>query len=434
MDDVYIPPHDKQMERVVIGCLLLAGADADVSPQLDEDCFHLPPHVLAYQVIRKLINEGAPVDVVSVCRGLAAEGVLENAGGASYISSMLSDVPHSKHAGYYSKCLIDLWADRHTHHLVSMVQHGKMDRKELRFEIDQIEARTSGKRVIGMGEAITEYEQSRKFERRTVKSGLFQLDEHLDGGFEAGQLVILSAMTGNGKTAFATSMLVRISDQGKSAMVISLEMTRKEIVERMISAKAGVPLTKIKRKTESGRQDEERLMAQNALYNSRVLLDDSSTTIDDICRQAMHHRDKIDLLIVDYLQLVESTSGSNREQEVAKVSRRLKLLAKELEIPVIALAQMNRESQKRTSTVPRLSDLRESSAIAQDANIVMFLHKDEERSNDERQLIIAKNRSGRTGIVNLKWIPEITAFRNYEAAVDTSVADQFLDQTESGGF
>lgn len=406
-----VPPNDLDAERWVLAAIMFCR-DTPLVAQLQADSFYSEPHQQIFEAAEWLKASGEPCDIGTVANRLATSGRLESAGGLTYLQRVIESVPTrsaENSSEYHSRTVVNCWADRESRYATIEHLHGRLSRAELRCKLDEIESRTAGRRIKTIHEAIGEYHENWYAPRHVMPTGLDDLDTLLDGGFENGQLVIVAARTGVGKSAFVTSWLTRLDQLNQAAMICSVEMTQGEITERMVATKSRVPLTRLRQRNLSESQDSARMEGQAALCaGPKILLDDVSTSLSEIRANAIRHRNDIDILFVDYLQLVAPTGKhSNREQQVANVSRGLKVLAKQLEFPVVALAQLNRTQDGK---VPTLSGLRESGSIEQDANIVIFLHVPDENKRFEVDAVVAKSRSGRTGTAKLHWNANITAF------------------------
>src|SRR6185437_9016041 len=261
--------------------------------------------------------------------------------------------------------------------------------------------------------------QNRESAYTGLPTGFRDVDQ-LTSGLQAGNLVVLAARPGVGKSSFATYLARNVAVGGAPAAIFSLEMSRWEIGMRLLCAEAKVPWDRIRNKR-VGPEDWSRIVqAAEVLHDAPLtIVDSGNVTLVDIrakARRMRTRRQGLSLIIVDYLQLMaHHRRVDNRQQEIAEISRGLKLLAKELDIPVIAVSQLNRDPERRQDKRPQLSDLRESGAIEQDADVVMFIHRDdsEQASKGTADLIVAKHRNGPTDTVKLTFLPQLTQFKNY---------------------
>lgn len=436
MSRFQLPPHNLESERVVLAAMMLREFPLLV-PNLRTEHFFSVPHQTIFDVAQQLRTNDQPYDLPTIADQLSQAGSLEDVGGFPYLIQVHESAPsgtidHSSE--YHSKRVVDLWADRAAQYAANEANSGRMDRAELRGELDTIESQVAGNHVVSLQDAVEQFDEEFDKPRKCVSTGFHSLDALFDGGFEAGQLIVLAARPGCGKSAFATSLMSRMSQAGLGVLLCSLEMTANEVVERMVSARSGVKLSDIRRRKITASEQEQRAMAQSEMKISTTMIDDTSVRFREIAAQATRYRSTTDMLIVDYLQLVKGDDPkAGREQEVASISRGLKQLAKKLEIPIVALAQLNRKIEERKGGVPLLSDLRESGSIEQDANVVMFLHQSDEEKPSEINLIVAKSRNGSTGIVPLSFQRQTTCFQPRSTQVDVSVADQFEDQPADDG-
>jgi replicative DNA helicase len=450
---VRVPPNDELMERAVLGAILQEpqhAYDDVVESGLKVSDFYREKHQEVFRVIEKLRGRGEPVDVLTVHAELNAAGVADKVGGAAYLNELWDSVPNPRHAAKYAAVLRNKSLIRQmiaiSHDAAGKGYEEAGDFPELIGELQSklISLATADLRRPFRGGAEMVKLVLDEVERRQslgngisgVPSGFTDLDYNFTKGFQPGSLVIVGARPAMGKTAFALSMATNAAmEHGRSVAVFSLEMDATELGLRLLAARASLNVQSLRSNGyKPSVADWERIMvATQAISRSRLFLDDSAplrpSEIGAKCRQ-IHHRHGLDLVIVDYLQLMGHDGKiDSREQQISSISRALKLLARDLGICVIALSQLNRELEKRADKRPTLSDLRESGAIEQDADIILFLHR-EGYYRDLRgaagdgqvgasptdataaELIVAKQRSGPTGIVQLTWQAWCTRFDN----------------------
>lgn len=432
-----IPPHDDDAEKAVLGSMMMTkDAIADVSMEIRGEDYYKPAHETIHNSILDLYGRGDPADALTVANYLQQQGELDRVGGPAYIHTLIQSVPTAANADYYARIVKEHAQMR------SLVEAGTriaqlgyaVDGAEPEEVINQaqqeIYAVTSRDhsedyKVIGdlVDETLHQLEVIQKNDTEgslSVPTGFTELDD-ITNGLHPGQMIIVAARPAMGKSTIALDMCRNASIKHKLASIIfSLEMSRSEIVMRMLSAEASVPLGKMR----SGKMGDPDWMsiARNASKLSEVplFIDDSPnmsmTEIRSKCRRLKQQKD-LRLVVVDYLQLM--TSGKrveSRQQEVSEFSRALKLLAKELEIPVIAVAQLNRGPEARSDHKPMLSDLRESGSLEQDADVVLLLNRpsayDENDRPGEADVIIAKHRNGPTGTVSLSFLGHYARFGN----------------------
>ncbi|MCX6644976.1 MAG: replicative DNA helicase [bacterium] len=446
----FVPPHNLEAERSVLGCCLLdrAALLTVLSLCRPDDFFH-PPHRIIFEAIRKLFNENISPDLVSLTNVLMTSGNLEVGGGAESVAGLTNVVPSVRNAEHYSKIVTEKAQLRRLERLgremAAFAGDGKRPLKEVldwsstRF-LELLDLREN-KSYIDVGSAATEFykQYSDTYnikEPPGVKSGFPDLDRMLLG-FLPGQLIIIAARPSQGKTALALDITRHAAKEGKKVAFLSLEMSKDELVVRLLCSTGRLDSYKLRQKRLSDKPDSEGLTdwdringAMSELGKQKIFIDDSSAlTISEIRAKVKGialENDGLDMVVVDYLQLIDGELGAGdmRVQEVSKISRSLKALARELEVPVIALSQLSRHIERREGhkKVPQLSDLRESGAIEQDADVVLFIHREitEEEEEEgrqyqpdneqETQLIVAKNRNGAIGKIFLLFLRNYTTF------------------------
>jgi replicative DNA helicase len=418
------PPQDINAEQSVLGGMLLSkDAIADVVEALQGNDFYRPAHQTVFDVILDLYGRGEPADAITVAAELTKRGEIARVGGAAYLHTLMSSVPTAANAGYYAKIVAEKAILRRlveagtrivqlgyagsggeVDDIVDRAQAAIYDVTERRTTedysilesllqptMDEIEA--SGQRGGGMS---------------GVPTGFADLDA-LTNGLHPGQLVVVAARPAVGKSTLALDIARAASiKHSQTSVLFSLEMSKHEITMRLLSAEARIPLQAMR--TGQMRDDDWVKLTRRLgeMASAPLYIDDSpNLTMMEIRAKArrLKQRNDLRLVIVDYLQLMTSHSRvENRQQEVSQISRSLKLLAKELEVPVIALSQLNRGPEQRTDKRPQLSDLRESGAIEQDADVVILLHREDiyERESPragEADLIVAKHRNGPTNTI-----------------------------------
>jgi len=419
------PPNDIAAEQSVIGAMLLSkDAIADVVELVREGDFYRPNHQIIYGTILDLYSKGEPADAVTVAAELGRIGELSRIGGANYLHTLVSMVPTAANANYYGRIVREQAIMRRLveagTRIVSMGYGGQGDVDDMvdraQAEVYDVTDRRTAEDYIPlrdiMGDALNEIEaiSNRSGEMVGVPTGFTDLDA-LTNGLHPGQLIIIAARPALGKSTLGVDIARTASiKHGLTSVIFSLEMSRNEIVMRLLSAEAQVPLQHMRAGTMSD-ADWAKLAAKMGIISEAPLfIDDSpNMTLMEIrakCRRLKQRHD-LRLVVVDYLQLM--TSGKkveSRQQEVSEFSRSLKLLAKELEVPVIAISQLNRGPEQRTDKRPMLSDLRESGSLEQDADMVVLLHREDayERESPragEADFIVAKHRNGPTATVTV---------------------------------
>ena len=419
------PPNDIAAEQSVLGAMLLSkDAIADVVEVLREDDFYRPSHQVVFSTILDLYGRGEPADAVTVAAELTRIGEITRIGGAPYLHTLVSLVPTAANAGYYGRIVREQAILRRLveagTRIVSMGYAGTGDVDQIvdraQAEVYDITDRRTSEDYAPlsdiMGDALNEIEaiSNRGGEMVGVPTGFVDLDK-LTNGLHPGQLIIIAARPAIGKSTLGVDIARAASiKHGLTSVIFSLEMSRSEIVMRLLSAEAQVPLHHMRAGTMSDADWQKLAPKFGALSDSPLYIDDSpNMTLMEIrakCRR-LKQRNDLRLVIVDYLQLM--TSGKrveSRQQEVSEFSRSLKLLAKELHVPVIAISQLNRGPEQRVDKKPMLSDLRESGSLEQDADMVVLLHREDAYEKEspragEADFIVAKHRNGPTQTVTV---------------------------------
>lgn len=440
-----LPPQDLDAEMATLGGMLLSkDAIADVVDVLRGPEFYKPAHESIFDAIVEVYNRDEPADALIVADELQRRGQLELIGGAPYLADLMGAVPTAGNARYYARIVKDKSLMRG---LVSagtkITQLGyATDAADIDELVTMAEAEVYAV-AHGDGEA-TDYAvvgdlinpanmeieagQSRgKDEMTGVPTGFQELDE-LTGGLKAGQMIIVAARPAMGKSTLAVDICRsaaihsrRENGKGIAACYFSLEMGRMELMMRILSAESGVEMTKLRGGKTMGEQDWQNLAGvYQAVSEAPLFIDDSpNLTMPEIRSKALRLKQQHDLgiLVIDYLQLMSSGKRvESRQHEVSEFSRSLKLLAKELDIPVIAVAQLNRGPEQRTGNKPQMSDLRESGSLEQDADIIMLLHRPEYYQPEERpgeaDIIVAKHRNGSTRTIPVAFQGHLSRFAN----------------------
>ncbi len=418
-------PNDSVAEQSVLGAMMLSkDAIADVVEVLREQDFYRPAHQVVYSVILDLYGRGEPVDAVTVAADLGKIGELSRIGGAPYLHTLVSMVPTAANAGYYGrivreKAVLRRLVEAGTR-IVQMGYGGQGDVDEMvdraQAEVYEVTDKRSSEDYSPLRDimdgALTEIEAiaNRSGEMVGVPTGFTDLDQ-LTNGLHPGQLIIIAARPAVGKSTLGVDIARAASiKHNLSSVIFSLEMSRNEIVMRLLAAEAQVPLHHMRAGTMSDGDWKKLASKMGVVSEAPLFIDDSpNMTLMEIrakCRRLKQRHD-LRLVVVDYLQLM--TSGKrveSRQQEVSEFSRSLKLLAKELEVPVIAISQLNRGPEQRTDKKPMMSDLRESGSLEQDADMVILLHREDAYEKEspragEADFIVAKHRNGPTSTVTV---------------------------------
>lgn len=441
-DKLRLPPQNLDAERGVLGSILLMNEAIDeVGESLKSEHFYNDAHQKVYAAVQRLYENGVRgIDAITLAEELVRQGHFESVGGAAYLAEILESVPHAAHVRYYASIVREKWMQRSLIYACTEILGECYDASE------DIEAllQSAERRVFAILEqqgntasiAISDIlmEAFNRIAERLQKSGdvtgiasgFTDLDRQTTG-FQATELIILAARPSMGKTALVCNIAEAVARKsGKGVLLFSLEQSNLELAERFLAMTARINSHDLRSGSLSDAQHDLLVQASDDLARLPLFIDDkpgrTMTQVAAIARR-QHRKSQLGIVIIDYLQLIEpEEKNAPREQQIAGISRRLKFLAKELRVPVIALAQLNRGVELREDKRPRLADLRESGAIEQDADMVMFLHRpdayDPEDRPGEAEIVVAKHRSGPTGIVRLTWRKEYMRFENYSPMAD----------------
>lgn len=434
-----VPPHNIEAEQSVLGGMILdKEAIADAVEIVQSDDFYKEAHREIFEAILSLYDRDQPVDLVTLSEELKKRQTLEAIGGLSYLTSLLAAVPTTTHVSYYAKIVEEKSLLRKLIAASSEIIEKSYESEDNTASIldlaekrifDIAQKRNSGKGFVPIKQALLE-SFNKIEELYQNKGGMLGLPtgfidiDRKTSGLQKSDLILIAARPSMGKTAFALNIVQNTAIRTNASIaVFSLEMSREQLVQRMLSAESHIEIQKIR----TGNLDEDEwprlAKAMGQLAQAKIFIDDTpGITVTEMkakCRKLkLEHG--LDLIMVDYLQLMtEDERAENRQQEISAISRKLKALAREMDCPLIALSQLSRAPELRGDHRPILSDLRESGAIEQDADIVMFLYRDEYYHPDTEkknrgEVIIAKQRNGATGTVELAWLGQFTKFANLE--------------------
>ena len=414
------PPHDMLAEQSALGGMLLSkDAVADVMETVRAADFYIPKHEVVFEAVLSLYSHGEPTDVIAVTDELTKSGQLQRAGGADYLHTLTGLVPTAANAGFYASIVAEKAVLRRLVEAgTRIVQMGYASEGEVTDLVNNAQAEIYG--VTGgvdsedyvplsdaIDTAVIEIEQARGRDGQMggVPTGFAELDD-LTNGLHGGQLIIVAARPGLGKSTLALDFARSASvHHNLPSLFFSLEMGRSEIATRLLSAESSIGMHSLRKGDLDDRAWTKIANVRGGIADAPLYIDDSpNMTLVEIrakCRR-LSQRIGLKMVVIDYLQLM--TSGKkveSRQQEVSEFSRALKLLAKELNVPVVALSQLNRNSEQRADKKPALADLRESGSLEQDADIVILLHRElglerDDPRNGDADLIVAKHRNGRT--------------------------------------
>ncbi len=433
------PPHDLEAEQGVIGALLLDPLLADdVVPLVHDEDFYLDAHKRIYRHLIEMRAEGSAIDPILLRHRLLQAEELDAVGGIAYIGELMRSTFVTVHAEAYARIVREKSLLRRLIHVSSgIVQDAfrpdtepqKLLGQAASQILDLSEKQTSGQVTdmqTAMQEVMAYIDIKAKGETDGVPTGFAKLDEMTDG-MHPNELIILAARPSMGKTAFATNIAEHVAlKKGMPVLIVSLEMAVRELGMRLVASHGRVNAEKIKKNFLSNQDNERLVEAVNELSQAPLFIDDApSRTVAEIAAIARRLKRKhgLRLLVIDYLGLIEpENSNDPRQEQVAKIARRLKGLARELKVPILCLAQLSRQAEANAGP-PKLSHLRESGAIEQDADVVMFIHREEKNVSEEEavkrellgkaEVIVAKQRNGETKPVKVTWIGEYTRFENY---------------------
>jgi replicative DNA helicase len=431
-----VPPHNEEAEQAVLGAMMLSGeAIAQVADLgLRSEDFYRSGHRAIYESLTGLYAQGKPVDVVTAKEELLRRGALEAAGGALYLQHLVETVATPASAPHYGRIVGDHALLRRLIGAAGEILQGAFEVPEdpegfadqAEGRIYSVSRRHERDQMVTLRDLVHQsMEDLERIHERTglvgISTGFRDLDEILQG-LQKGNLVIVAARPGIGKSSLVTNMARNVAvDSQVPVALFSLEMSRVEIGMRLLCSEARVQWHKVRAGMVAAEDWGRIVEAAEILDPAPVhIIDTGNATIVDIRAKARRLKSQqgLGLIIVDYLQLMTSHQRvDNRQQEVAEISRSLKLLAKELDVPIIAVSQLNRDPERRTDKKPQLADLRESGALEQDSDVVLFIHRDplseDAQAKGTAEVIIAKHRNGPVGKITLTWLEHLTLFRNY---------------------
>ena len=427
------PPHSVEAEESVLGAILMSAEAANIAlEKLHTEDFYRPAHQNIFQAISELFNGNQPIDAVTVSEALRRSGALDRVGGVGFLTGLIDAVPTTSNIEYYAGIV-----EEHALRRRLMRVGGDIGTLATTMEepivdvLDRSEQAVFGvsERRVGdglapidplLGPAIEKAEELNRqgLDVTGTPTGFRDLDRMLSG-LHPTNLLIVAARPGMGKTSLILNIAQNVAVNDIPVGIFSLEMSREEIVTRMLCSQGRIDSQRLR----SGRLAESDFTklsnAASVLYKKPIFVDDSpGLTVTEIRAKSrrMRRRPGLGLVIVDYLQLMQGSGGENRQQEIALISRSLKNLARELDVPIIAVSQLNRSLESREEKRPRLGDLRESGAIEQDADVVMFIYRHEyyhpeaQETKGIAEVNIAKHRQGAVGRVEMTFLPEFTLF------------------------
>ena len=451
MADYKIMPHNIEAEQALLGCILIdVQIQSDILAIITEDDFYTDSHRNIYGAMLKIYKKSMPIDFVTLSDQLDRDKILDKVGGLEYITLLTNVVPSAANFKYYcdiiksnsirrklitsgQKIIEDAYENEDKDGSLQFAEKAIFDisERESRSSLEHVgQPNGAIKKVLDKFNIIAKDPSA----LQGIPTGFKEFDQ-ITNGLQNSDLILLAARPGVGKTSFSMNIIINAAvESKKTCAVFSLEMSPEQIMQRAICSLANVSMAKALNGTMNEEEWKRIWAATKKLEQSNIYIDESPSSPTDIlakCRR-LKAKQGLDLVMIDYIQLMESDKtrkGDTRQNEIGNISRNLKLAAKELNVPIIALSQLSRsvESRSENGHRPMLSDLRDSGAIEQDADIVLFLYNPE-KYNDVPQedepgtveLIIAKHRNGRTGTVKLRWIGEYTTFVNLHDKVTTS--------------
>ena len=441
-EDFRIPPHDLVAEQSVLGAVFISpDTIISLADELTPDDFYKPANKIVFKTMLSLLEKGEPIDATTMISALTNQGDISNIGGMTYVVELINSTPTSKNVEHYAKLvkekatlrkvIADL-SDSLSSAYQGDVSIGDIIAKTEKSLMD-ISNQNAGTGFRNVADILDTHMQMVETRSQTdgfvtgLSTGFVGLDK-ITTGLHEGNLIILAARPAMGKTALALNIAKHVATmERKPAVIFSLEMGAEELIERMLASEGMVPAYHLKTGNLSTDEWKRLVQAQNNLYDAPIFVDDTAgiriSEIRSNARKLVQEIGDLGVIIIDYLQLITGAKGENRQQIVSEISRELKILAKDLKVPVIALSQLSRAVEQRQDKRPMLADLRESGSIEQDADIVAFLYRDayyqkeqadSQEVNNVTELILEKNRHGSLGTVKLYFHKEYTKFSSVE--------------------
>lgn len=437
--DPKIPPQNLDAEMSLLGAILIdEEVLADISDKLHPQDFYDKRHVLIFTAMLRLYERHQPVDLLTLSDELTKKSELEIVGGSAYLTDLTNYVPSSAHAASYAEIIAQKAVRRRlikaSNDIASLGYNEEQDISELlstaESELFAVSDTSTKQDLVSLEQILTEsFDRMEELHRgggklRGIPTGWRDLD-NMTAGLQQSDLIILAARPAMGKTTLVTNLAYNVATKAKkSVLFFSLEMSKEQLVDRMLADASGVDAWNIRTGNLSDDDFEKLSHAMGEMAEAPIFIDDTpGVTVLEMRTKARReaHNNPLGLIIIDYLQLMQGSgrNDGNRVQEVSEISRGLKLIARELNVPVIALSQLSRSVETRTPQVPQLSDLRESGSIEQDADIVAFIYREAYYNPEtERQnitdLILAKHRNGPVGKVELYFHPERLRFMSLD--------------------
>ncbi|EOO64977.1 replicative DNA helicase [Bacillus cereus] len=433
------PPHNIEAEQAVLGAILIdQDALTSASELLVPDSFYRTKHQKIFEVMLGLSDKGEPIDLVMMTSAMADQGLLEEVGGVSYLAELAEVVPTAANVEYYARIIAEKALLRR---LIRTATHIVSDGYEREDDVDgllneaekkilEVSHQTNAKAFQNIKDVLVDaYDKiellhNQKGEVTGIPTGFTELDK-MTAGFQRNDLIIVAARPSVGKTAFSLNIAQNVATKtDENVAIFSLEMGADQLVMRMLCAEGNIDAQRLRTGSLTSEDWAKLTMAMGSLSNAGIYIDDTpGIKVNEIrakCRR-LKQEQGLGMILIDYLQLIQGSgkSGENRQQEVSEISRTLKGIARELQVPVIALSQLSRGVESRQDKRPMMSDIRESGSIEQDADIVAFLYREDyyDRETENKntiEIIIAKQRNGPVGSVELAFVKEFNKFVNLE--------------------
>ena len=441
-EDFRILPHDLVAEQSVLGAVFISPKTMiSLVDELTPDDFYKPANKIVFKTMLSLLEKGEPIDATTMVSALTNQGDISNIGGINYVVELVNSTPTSKNVEHYAKLVKEKATLRKViaklSESLSSAYQGNISINEIIEKTEKsildISNQNVGNGFRNVADILDTHMQIVETRSQTdgfvtgLSTGFVGLDK-ITTGLHEGNLIILAARPAMGKTALALNIAKHVATmERKPAVIFSLEMGAEELIERMVASEGMVPGYHLKTGNLSTDEWKRLVHAQSNLYDVPIFVDDTAgiriSEIRSKARKLSQEMGGLGIIIIDYLQLITGSKRENRQQIVSEISRELKILAKDLRVPVIALSQLSRSVEQRQDKRPMLSDLRESGSIEQDADIVAFLyrdayyqkeHADSQEANNVTELILEKNRHGSLGTVKLYFHKEYTKFSSVE--------------------
>ena len=441
-EEFRILPHDLTAEQSVLGAVFIApDTIISLADELVPDDFYKPANKIVFKTMLSLLEKGEPIDATTMVSALTNQGQIKEIGGLNYVVELVNSTPTSKNVEHYAKLVKEKATLRRViadlSDSLSSAYQGDVSISDIIAQTEKsmldISNQNTGTGFRNVADILDTHMQIVETRSQTdgfvtgLSTGFVGLDK-ITTGLHEGNLIILAARPAMGKTALALNIAKHVAVQEhKPTVIFSLEMGAEELIERIVASEGMVPGYHLKTGNLSTDEWKRIVQAQSNLYDTPIFVDDTAgiriSEIRSKARKLSQEMDSLGIIIIDYLQLITGSKGENRQQIVSEISRELKILAKDLKVPVIALSQLSRSVEQRQDKRPMLSDLRESGSIEQDADIVAFLYRDayyqkeqadSQEANNVTELILEKNRHGSLGTVKLYFHKEYTKFSSVE--------------------